>query len=82
VVCRIIRDYVSAPFDSAKPELERFIVEHVQCPEAVPLVFIQPAASICGIRRIRITPRFRADDPVVDVVNSNNSRLGRGIVGL
>jgi hypothetical protein len=65
---RIVRDYIAAALDRTRPELEQFIAAHLQCPEAVPLVFSDPATSIREIRSMRIMPRLRADFPEVDVL--------------
>jgi hypothetical protein len=34
---RIVRDYIAAAVDRARPDLERYIAEHLEYPEAVPL---------------------------------------------
>jgi hypothetical protein len=67
VVRRFAWDYVAAAIDRARPRFEEFIARHLECPEAVPLVFTEPLASICEIRSLKIAPRFRADFPEVDV---------------
>jgi hypothetical protein len=42
--------------DRTRPELERYIARHLQYPEAVPLIFADPLASIREIRGLKITP--------------------------
>ncbi|HEV2359752.1 MAG TPA: hypothetical protein VGZ23_19355 [bacterium] len=44
-VRRIVRDYIVAVIDRAKPQLEQFIAGHLECPEAVPLIFADPLVS-------------------------------------
>lgn len=65
---RDVRDYVAAALDRARPDLERFIAEQLECPAAVPLVFIDPVASIREVRSLKIVPRFPGDYPAVDAV--------------
>lgn len=64
----IVREYIAAAIDRGRPDLERYIAGHLQCPQAVPLAFTDPVASIREIRGVKIAPRFRADFPPVDVV--------------
>ncbi len=64
----IVRDYVTAAIERTRPDLERFIAGHLECPEAVLLTFTDPVVSIREICEIRIMPRYRADYPPVDVV--------------
>ena len=64
---RVVRDYVAAAIDRARPHLERFIAGYLECPESVPLIFADRLASIREIRVVKITPRYRADFPEVDV---------------
>lgn len=45
---RIVCDFVGAAIDRKKPELEQFIVGHLECPESVPLIFTDPNAVIGG----------------------------------
>lgn len=65
---RIVRDYIAAAIDRARPDFERYIVSHLQCPASVPLVFTDSVASIREIRNLKVTPRFPGDYPAVDVV--------------
>lgn len=65
---RIVRDYVAAAVDRARPELERHIARHLVCSEPFPFTLAERLASIHETRRLKITPRFRADFPPVDVV--------------
>jgi hypothetical protein len=62
-----VRDYVAASIDHAKPQLERYIADHLQCLEPFPFVFCEPATSIREIHRVKVTPRFRADYPPLDI---------------
>lgn len=64
---RIVRDYIAAALDRAKPELERYIAERLEIPEPVPLIFVDPTVSIQEIRHLKIAPRFGGDFPPVDV---------------
>jgi hypothetical protein len=64
-VRRIVRDYVAAALDRLKPQLERYIAAHLECPEG--LVFTDPVVSIQEVRGVKIVPRFRADFPPLDV---------------
>ncbi|HEV2356233.1 MAG TPA: hypothetical protein VGZ23_01255 [bacterium] len=65
---RIVCDFIAAAIDRTRPELEQFIAGHLECPEAVPLIFTDPKASIREIREVKVEPRFPADYPSVDVV--------------
>jgi hypothetical protein len=64
---RIVRDYIAAAINRAKPQLEQFVAVHLECPEAIPLIFGDRLASIREVRVVKITPRYRADFPEVDV---------------
>ena len=64
---RVVRDYIAAGLDRQKPQLERYVAEHLRCPQACPLVFTEPAVTIREVRRVKIAPRFRTDYPPVDV---------------
>jgi hypothetical protein len=66
-VRRIVRNYIATAVDRRKPELERFIAGHLECPESVPLIFADRLAAIREIRGLKIRPRYRADFPEVDV---------------
>lgn len=63
----IVRDYIAAALNRQKPKLERYVAEHLRCPEAYALVFTEPTVTIREVRRLKIAPRFRADYPPVDV---------------
>ena len=65
---RVVRDQIAAANRRSRPQLERFMAGHLECPATVPLAFTRPVASIQEIRELRVTPRFRADYPPVDVV--------------
>jgi hypothetical protein len=67
VVRRIVRDFVAAALDRAKADLERFVAEHLECPESVPLIFADRLASIREVRGVKITPRYTADFPEVEI---------------
>ena len=58
---------IAAAIDRAKPDLEQFVARHLECPEAVPLIFVARLATIREIRSLKITPRYHADFPEVDV---------------
>jgi hypothetical protein len=64
---RIVRDHVLTAIDRSKPQLEQFIAGHLEFPESVPLIFADRLASIREIRVVKITTRYRADFPEVDV---------------
>ena len=42
---RIVRDYVVAAIDRARPQLEQFIARHLECPESVPLTAASSASQ-------------------------------------
>ncbi|HKX17156.1 MAG TPA: hypothetical protein VJT33_04005 [bacterium] len=63
---RIVRDYIVAAVDRAKPDLERLIAGPLECPEVVPLIFADPVAAIREIRSLQIALRLPADYPAVD----------------
>ena len=64
---RIVRDYIRAAIDRARPQLDHFIAGHLECPESVPLIFTDRLVSIREIGELKITPRYQADFPEVDV---------------
>jgi hypothetical protein len=64
---RVVRDHVVAALDRARPDLERFVAGHLERPEAVPLIFADRLASIQEIRGLKITPRYTADFPEVEI---------------
>lgn len=64
---RVVHEYIVTSVNRAKPVLERYIAEHLYYPEPFPFSLSAPAASILEIRRLKITPRVRADYPPVDV---------------
>lgn len=65
---RVVREYIAAPIDRAKLDLEGYIAQHLRYPEAFPFSLSDPVALIREIRQVKITPRFRADYPPVDVI--------------
>jgi hypothetical protein len=65
---RLVRDYIAAASNRARPKLERFIAANLECPETIPRAFIDPFASITEIRSIKMAARFPADYCAVDVV--------------
>lgn len=65
---RVVQEYVAASISRAKPDLESYIAQHLRYPEPFPLSFNDPVASIQEIRQVKITPRFRADYPPVDII--------------
>jgi hypothetical protein len=64
---RVVRDYIAAAIDRARPRFEQFIAGHLECPESVPLILADRLATIREIRGVKITPRYRADFPEVNV---------------
>ncbi|MHB8731753.1 MAG: hypothetical protein ACYDAB_08185 [bacterium] len=62
---RTVRDYIAAALIHQRPELEQFIAEHLECPEA--LRFAGPTVAIEEIRAVAVTPRVRADFPLVNL---------------
>lgn len=65
---RIVQDYVAASIYRVKPQLEQYIAQRLKYPEPFPFVFTEPVASILEIRHVKITPRFRADYPPLDII--------------
>jgi hypothetical protein len=65
---RVVRDYVATSISRARPQLEQYIARHLKYSEPFPFVLTEPVASILQIRRVKITPRFRADYPPLDIV--------------
>jgi hypothetical protein len=53
--------------DRVRPRFEQFIAAHLECPEAVPLIFGDRLPSIREIRSLKIAPRHPGDFPEVDV---------------
>ncbi len=82
---RVVRDYIAAAIDREKSKIEQFIGGHLECPESIPLIFADRLASIREIRGVKITPRYRADFPEVDVAVaiqvSMMARTQRDLVG-
>jgi hypothetical protein len=64
---RVVHDYIAASVSRAKPDLERYIAQHLHYPEPFPFALTDPSASILELRGVKITPRFRADYPPVDI---------------
>jgi len=67
-VRRVVHDYVAASIARAKGDLESYIARHLRYPEAFPFSLIDTIASISEIRQVKVTPRFRADYPPVDII--------------
>jgi len=48
----VVHDFITASIARAKPQLEQFIVGHLECPESVPLIFADRPTSIREIRGV------------------------------
>jgi hypothetical protein len=67
---RIVQDYIIAALDRQKPDLEMYIAEHLEYPEAFPLVLDKPAVAIQWSGRVNIAPKFQADYPSIEVTTA------------
>lgn len=66
-VRRLVRSYVATALDRQRRELEHFIAEHLEFPDAFPLDLTETAAAIREIARVQIVPQLQADYPPVNV---------------
>lgn len=67
IIRPIVRDYIVAALERQKPNLEMYVAEHLEYPEAFPLVLDKPAVTIRWTGRVNIVQQFQTDYPPVDV---------------
>jgi hypothetical protein len=65
---RIVRDRVAEPIEQTKPQMEDFIAQRLQYPAAFPYALREEVAHVREVRKLRITPLFKADYPPVEIV--------------
>jgi hypothetical protein len=54
----IVHDYIIAALDRQKADLEHFITERLECPDAFPLDLARHTATIREAGRLKIVPRY------------------------